>query len=181
MRSRASSPRSCPDRAASGIGGPNQTTNMPAVDLDTSTRPRVNVVQHMPERTMATVAPTGAGTLQTISWRSLLGEVADQVAPTREAGVARGPEIADLEEIFRKRLSSAKVGAPACAPGRIRTCATASGGRSETRWLRWLTREALETLDLLPWLRWLARDFYGFLVAPLSPRQDHLILLQVNA
>jgi len=80
--------------------------------------------------------------------------------------------VVDHEAVRLNRYSPANPGPPACAPGRIRTCATASGGRVKARWLRWLTRDATASLGAMRWLRWVALVVYGSGVYPLCTRQD---------
>src|SRR5664279_2705257 len=83
-------------------------------------------------------------------------------------------QIVDLEAANRKRLRPAKPGPPACAPGRIRTCATASGGRVETRWLRWLTPDTRASLGAMRWLGAVAVVVYGSGVYPMCTGEDRL-------
>ena len=61
-----------------------------------------------------------------------LDEVAERMAAAREAAVARvlrEAEIIDLEDARRSGVSPLRPGLSPSAPGRIRTCAPASGGR----------------------------------------------------
>ena len=61
-----------------------------------------------------------------------LDEVAERMAAAREAAVARvlpEAEIIDLDDGRRSGVSLLRPGASGSAPGRIRTCAPASGGR----------------------------------------------------
>jgi len=64
------------------------------------------------------------------------------------------------------------MGVLACAPGRIRTCATASGVRVETRWLRWLTSVATASPGALRWLAAVALGVFSWGVYPMCTRED---------
>ena len=80
--------------------------------------------------------------------------------------------VVDHEKARRKRFRPANPGPPACAPGRIRTCATASGGRFKTRWLTLAGANSVGNVGLAALVALVTLVVYGFIVAPLLPRQD---------
>ncbi len=119
------------DSAAALIGKPGlhpHELRHTAASLAIASGADVKVVQQMLGHSSAAMTLDQYGHL----FGDRLDEVADRMASAREAAVARvlpEAEIVDLELVRESNAGPVKRGLRRGAPGRIRTCATASGGR----------------------------------------------------
>src|SRR4051794_6857816 len=117
------------DRAAVEIGMPGlhpHELRHTAASLAIASGADVKVVQQMLGHASAAMTLDQHGHL----FGDRLDEVAERMAAAREAAVARGlpeAEIIDLEDAGRSGVSPLRPGTLSSAPGRIRTCAPASG------------------------------------------------------
>jgi integrase len=117
--------------AAESIGRPGlypHELRHTAASLAIASGADVKVVQQMLGHASAAMTLDQYGHL----FGDRLDEVAERMAAAREAAVAPvlpEAQIVDLEEARRSASSSLRPGPSSGAPGRIRTCAPASGGR----------------------------------------------------
>jgi integrase len=117
--------------AAASIGRPGlhpHELRHTAASLAIASGADVKVVQQMLGHASAAMTLDQYGHL----FGDRLDEVAERMAAAREAAVARllpEAEIIDLDDARRSGVSPLRPGTFGSAPGRIRTCAPASGGR----------------------------------------------------